>query len=132
MVTFRLISIGLSGALTDTQPPSASAPSAAAAFTLLAFIASLLLGGGWLDRRVARRGLCLLLLFLGRTNLGDDPRNVLQRHRQDVGNHGARVAEALGGGDQRAGRPLDRDIELERKLAGDASKQLRRSGLAEA
>ena len=121
IVTLRLISIGLSGALTEMQLAS-GAPALATAMqsAWLHLLSHLVVGGGAMLTCCHRR-LGLLLLLLDAADLGGDSRNVVERTRKHVADHLARVADRLGGRDQRAEWTGDGDIELERDLAQQAA-----------
>src|SRR4051794_29060611 len=140
MVTLRLISIGLSGALTEMQLVSgaerttaASSPGRAISSFVMVFLTSLgwvlgLRGGAdlFLDGRLR-----LVLPLLDPPDLRRDSRNVLQRPRQDIPDDLARVVHRLGGRNQRAEWAANRHVHLQRDLREQAADDLLRARLAE-
>src|SRR6476620_4414699 len=111
MSTLRLISIGLSGALTVMQLASGSARSAAAATLVLWWIISLLarFGFGGNGAVVGRR---VRLLFFALAAVDDDDVEArgVDRERHHRRDRLARVLVGLGGLDQRAERPVDVEV----------------------
>src|SRR5688572_30250918 len=85
-------------------------------------------GGGYI---LIDRSLALLLTFLAPPHLPDDAGHIVERPRQRRLDHLGRAAEALGGGDQRPERPLDRHIELERDAVNRTDQPLG-AGVAQA
>src|SRR5436190_14559431 len=83
------------------------------------------LGCGSLGDLLVDRRLRLLLLLLQAPRLDDDARNLVQWARQRRLDRMGRVAEALGGGDQRPERTLDRHIEVERDAVDRPNQPLR-------
>src|SRR4029079_13709748 len=123
MVTLRLISIGLSGALTVTQLVSGTATTSPAArrtarierallfISLLAWLSGC---GGYVD--LVDRGRALLLFFLAEdARLGDDAGRI-ERERHHRGDDRRRILEALGHLDQRSERAVDVEVHLQRHL----------------
>src|SRR4030095_15513511 len=109
----RLMSTVLSGGETKMQPQSGniSAVAQAAGRSLGRFMASSSwLGCGSLGDLLVDRRLRLLLLLLQAPRLDDDARNLVKWARQRRFDRLGRVAEALGGSDQRPERTLDRHI----------------------